>query len=123
MADPQQKKLKLVGKTQVRPNRKKPGRPGCAGKGVKTLRKAAGKAVGKNSGKIADSLLQGALKGDLNSTKLLLSLAELEPAQENAGKSRHGWSVALALAAEPEWQEPVIETTAETNAGSREPEG
>jgi hypothetical protein len=123
MADSKQKKLERVSKARVRPNGKKPGRTGRTGKGVKILRKTAGRTVGENSERIADSLLQGVLKGDLNSAKLLLSLAELEPEQEDAGKPQRGWSAALALAAEPEWQEPAMETTAETQGGSREPEG
>jgi hypothetical protein len=121
MADPQQKKLKRVSKTPVRPKRKKPGRTGCAGRGAKILRQAAGKAVGENGKKIAQSLLQGALKGNVSSTKLLLSLAGLEQGQEDAGKSRHGWSTAQALAAEPEWREPVAEASAETSVEAGDP--
>jgi hypothetical protein len=123
MADLQQQRLEVASKTRVRPNRKKPGRSGCTGRGVKTLREAAGKAVGESGGKITDSLLQCALNGNLNSAKLLFLLAELEPEPGAAGKSRHGWSAALALGAEPEWQEAAVETTAETQGGSREPEG
>jgi hypothetical protein len=123
MAGTTKQKLQAASKTRVRPRRKKPGRSGCAVKGVKILREAAGKKVGENSGKIAQSLLDGALGGDVNSAKLLLSLAELEPEQEDAGNPQLGWSLALALAAEPEWQEPVIEASAETRGGSREPEG
>jgi len=118
-----QQQLKVGSKTHVRPNRKKPGRPGSTGRGAKILREAAGKAVDKNGKEIAESLLQGALKGNVSSTKLLLSLADLEQAQGDAGKSRHGWSTAQALAAEPQWQEPVTEASAETTGGGREPEG
>jgi hypothetical protein len=123
MADSRQQKLEVTSKTRVRPNRKKPGRAGCTGRGAKILREAAGKAVDKNGKKIAESLLQGALKGNVSSTKLLLRLADLEQEQKDAGKSRHGWSTARSLAAEPEWQEPVAEASAETTGGSREPEG
>jgi hypothetical protein len=123
MADSRQQKLKVASKTHVRPSRKKPGRAGCTGRGAKILRDAAGKAVNENGKKIAQSLLQGALKGNVSSTKLLLSLADLEQAQGDAGKSRHGWSTAQALAAEPQWQEPVTEASAETTGGGREPEG
>jgi hypothetical protein len=118
-----QQQLKVGSKTHVRPNRKKPERPGSTGRGAKILREAAGKAVDKNGKEIAESLLQGALKGNVSSTKLLLSLADLEQAQGDAGKSRHGWSTAQALAAEPQWQEPVTEASAETTGGGREPEG
>jgi hypothetical protein len=119
----QQQKLKVASKTQVRPNRKKPGRSECTGRGVRVLRQAAGKAVDNNGKQIAESLLQGALDGNVSSAKLLLSLAEPEQGQEDAGKNRHGWSTAQALAAEPEWQEPVAEANAETRGGTREPEG
>ncbi len=123
MAGLQRQKLEVASKTWVRPNRKKPGRAGCTGRGGKILREAAGKAVDENGKKIAQSLLKGALKGNVSSTKLLLSLAELEREQEDAGKSRHGWSTALALGSEPQWQEPASEASAETAGGSREPEG
>jgi hypothetical protein len=123
MADLQQQKLEVASKKQVRPNRKKPGRAGCTGRGGKILREAAGKAVSENGEGIAESLLKGALSGNVSSTKLLLSLAELEQEPGAAGKSRHGRSTAQALAAEPEWQEPVPEASAETTGGSREPEG
>jgi hypothetical protein len=122
MADLQQQRLEVASKTRVRPNRKKPGRSERAGKGVKILRKAAGKAVDENGEGIAESLLKGALSGNVSSTKLLLSLAESDQEPGAAGKSRHGWSAALALGAEPEWQEAAVETTAETQGGSREPE-
>ncbi|MGD0903244.1 MAG: hypothetical protein ABR924_09915 [Terracidiphilus sp.] len=123
MADLQQQGLEVASKTRVRPNRKKPERSGCTGRGVKILREAAGKAVDENGEGIAESLLKGALSGNVSSTKLLLSLAESDQAPGAAGKSRHGWSAALALGAEPEWQEAADETTAETQGGSREPEG
>jgi hypothetical protein len=122
MADLQQQKLEVPSKKQVRPNRKKPGRAGCTGRCGKILRKAAGKAVDENGKGIADSLLQGALKGNVSSTKLLLSLAESEQEQEAAGKSRYGRSTAQALAAEPQWQDLVPEAGAKTQGGSREPE-
>ena len=84
MADSRQQKLEVTSKTRVRPNRKKPGRAGCTGRGAKILREAAGKAVDKNGKKIAESLLQGALKGNVSSTKLLLRLADLEQEQKDA---------------------------------------
>ena len=123
MAGLQQQKLEVASETHVRPIQKKPGRAGCTGRGAKILREAAGKAVDKNGKQIAKSLLDGALKGNVSSTKLLLLLAELEQEQKDAGKSRYGWSTAQSLAAEPEWQEPVAEASAETTGGSREPEG
>jgi hypothetical protein len=123
MAGLQQQKLEVASKTRVRPNRKKPGRAGCTRRGAEILRESAGKTVDKNGEEIAGSLLQGVLKGNPGSTKLLISLAELEHEREDTGKSRHGWSTALALAAEPEWQEPAPEASAETTGGSREPEG
>ena len=123
MAETEQKELESVSKRQARPSRKKPGQPRCAGKGVKILHEEAGQTVGKNSRKLAKSFLKGALEGNLNSAKLLLSLAELQSDPEDAERSRHGRSLAQSLAAEPEWPETVDETTAETTGGGREPEG
>jgi hypothetical protein len=124
MADlQQQQQLEVGSKAHVRPNRKKPGRAGCTGSGAKILREAAGKAVNEKGKEIAESLLKGALKGNVSSAKLWLSLADLKQEQEDAGKRRHGWSTAQALAAEPQWQEPEAEASAETTGGSREPEG
>jgi len=122
MADSQQQRLEVASQTHVRPSRKKPGRAGCTGRGAKILREAAGKAVDKNGKQIAKSLLDGALKGNVSSTKLLLLLADLKQEQGDAGKSRHGWSKAQALAAEPQWQDLVPEAGAKTQGGSREPE-
>ncbi|MGD0859175.1 MAG: hypothetical protein ABR912_07630 [Terracidiphilus sp.] len=123
MAGLQQQKLEVASETHVRPIQKKPGRAGCTGRGAKILREAAGKAVNEKGKEIARSLLQGTLKGNVSSTKLLLLLADLKQEQGDAGKSRHGWSKAQALAAEPQWQEPAAEASAETTGGSREPEG
>ena len=122
MAGLQQQKLEVASETHVRPIQKKPGRAGCTGRGAKILREAAGKAVDKNGKQIAKSLLDGALKGNVSSTKLLLLLADLKQEQGDAGKSRHGWSKAQALAAEPQWQDLVPEAGAKTQGGSREPE-
>jgi hypothetical protein len=123
MANTEQKELESESKKEARPSRKKTRQPRCARKGVRILREEAGKAVGKNSKKLAESLLVGALKGNLNSTKLLLSLAELQSDPEVTDKNLHGLSLAQSLAAEPEWKEPPDETTAETTGRGREPEG
>jgi len=90
---------------------------------MRTLREAAGKAVGDNSEQITASLLKDMLAGKLGSGKMLFDLAEQQPEAEDSENTRRVSSEALALAAEPEWQEPVIEFAAETAGGSREPEG
>jgi hypothetical protein len=91
--------------------------------GVKKLRIAADKAIGLNSEKITASLMKQTLKGNVNSVKLLLSLAEPQPAQEKAGKRRGRRSAASELAGEPEWPGEPTEAGAEKDGGSREPEG
>lgn len=111
-------KKELASKTRGRTSRKK-----AVPRGVRTLREAAGNAVGRNSAQLTQRLLDRALAGDLNSAKLLVALADLQPENEDSGKSRRGLSAAQELAAEPEWQETLSEATAETRGGSREPEG
>ncbi|MGD0521345.1 MAG: hypothetical protein ABSA48_08830 [Terracidiphilus sp.] len=92
-------------------------------KGVKILREAADETVGENSAKITASLLKATLKGKVGMAKLLIDLAALQQEKEDAKKKRRGRSTAQELAAEPEWRDEVIETLAETEPGSREPEG
>jgi hypothetical protein len=118
MAKSKQNKLEPVVKTGKKTTGKR-----AAPSGMRTLRKAAGKTVGENSEKITASLLKGMLAGKAGSGKLLLDLAEQEPENEDEGKNRRGRSAASDLAAEPEWQEPLSEADAETDPGSREPEG
>jgi hypothetical protein len=98
------RKRKPAAKTGGKLNRKK-----TDAVGMRTLREAAGKAVGENSAEITASLLKAILEGKLNSGKMLFELAELQPEHEDEGTVRRRWSVAVALAAEPEWQEPVDE--------------
>lgn len=118
MAKSKQNKLEPV----VKAGKKTTGKR-AAPAGMRTLRKAAGKAVGENSEKITASLLKGMLAGKAVSAKLLLDLAVQEPENEDEGRNRRGRSVASDLAAEPEWQEPVSEASADTEPRSGEPEG
>jgi len=71
--------------------------------GAELLRQAAGSAVGRNSKKIAEVLLRRTLEGDMSSAKLLLTLAEKQPAV--VVKCDH--SVAINLAEDDPYEEPV----------------
>lgn len=64
---------------------------------------AANKTVGKNCAIVARKLLERILQGDIQSAKLLVTLADSQPEDEDAGKEQRFHSVAKQLAAEPEW--------------------
>ena len=99
------------------------GRPAAQSKSRKTaatLQEAAGKAVGKESKEITKLLVDSALCGDSNSAKLLASLTDKQPKAAEAGKKKRRWSLAEALAAEPEWTGDLAEGT---ETGSGEPAG
>lgn len=114
------RKLKVACKPR---GRRSAGAKSKGPKGVRILRKAAGQAVEQYNKTITKSLFGMTLSGDLKFAHLLMSLAELQPELEEAGKVRRLRSEALELAAEPEWQGETTEDEAETRAGSREPEG
>jgi hypothetical protein len=87
--------------------RKKAGSRGAA-----KLSEAAGKALEKNSEQIANSLLQSTLDGNASSAKLLFALAEGQKNSEAKGMKRRVRSMAVELAAEPEWNAGAIEAAA-----------
>lgn len=84
----------------------------AAENGAELLKRAAGSAVGRNSEKLANLLLDKAMAGDLNSTKLLVTLAERkkprpEPQKETAKEPSIGprlLTLAEKWAAEPQWE-------------------
>jgi hypothetical protein len=84
-----------------------------AGRGSARLSKAADKALEANSQAIAKSLLASTLKGNVNSARLLVSLAE-SPEEKAAQGTKRRRSIAKALAAEPQWQPDGMEAAAET---------
>lgn len=92
------------------------------GKGTAKLSKMADGEVLRSSDQIARSLLTNALRGNVNSTRLLLSLAEGVGDGEGSGTAQLKVSLAKAWAAEPEWLGEIGESTAEIAIGSREPE-
>ena len=93
-------------KTTKSKGRKRASREKTACKdGAERLRQAADKRVGRNSEKLADLLTEKALKGDLASTKTLVSLAAGKKPIPEPVKKRRGPSLAERLAAEPEWRE------------------
>ena len=74
--------------------------------GVERLRRAVDKRVGRNSEQLADVLTQKALKGKLSNARFLVGLAEGKKLDVKP-KIKRGREAALALAAEPEWVDPV----------------
>jgi VIT1/CCC1 family predicted Fe2+/Mn2+ transporter len=73
--------------------------------GAERLRQAADKRVGWNSEELADLLTAKALKGDLASTRVLVTLAASKKPLPERVKKRHGLSLAQRLAAEPQWKD------------------
>jgi hypothetical protein len=87
------------------------------------LVREAGKVLEENSIAIAVSLAEHAKQGHIQSTKLLLDLADRSTEDEGEERSRPLRDWAGEVAAEPEWQGEMSEEAAETGAGGREPEG
>jgi hypothetical protein len=96
----------VKGKPRGTRTRKKAGSRGAA-----RMSEAAGKALEKNSEQIANSLLQSTLDGNASSAKLLFALAEGQKNSEEKGMKRHFRSMAVKLAAEPQWNAGAIEAT------------
>jgi hypothetical protein len=71
--------------------------------GAVRLQKAASRAVGRNSRKLTQMLLDKALAGNVESTKLLVALAEPKKTEEKPKKKRRGLTEAQRLALEPAW--------------------
>ena len=92
-------------------------------KKTRKLNKAALKLVDENASAIAQSLLNSTIDGNVVSARLLMDLAEGNVAAEDAMVMRQLRSLALDLSAEPEWPREGLGTAAETEVGSREPEG
>jgi hypothetical protein len=90
---------------------------------VKKLNEAALKIVDERAVEIAQSLFDGTRKGHVQSTRLLVELAEGNVEAEDALATRPVHSLALDLATEPRWPLEMLETDAKTGVGGREPEG
>jgi hypothetical protein len=95
----------------------------CEVNGAETLRKAACRTLKQLSEVISKKLADKAKTGDANCTKLLLLLTEGQQKKADARKIKRGRSAALALAAEPEWSDEMIETITAPGSESWEPEG
>jgi hypothetical protein len=89
-------------------------------KKARKLNKAVFKLVDENASVIAQSLYEGTVHGNAVSARLLMELAGGNVAAEDAKVMQPLRSLALDLAAEPEW---LSETDVEAGVGSREPEG
>jgi len=79
---------------------------------IECLRSAVEEQLRRNAGKIARALAEKAACGDLNAAKLFLLLIKEKPQPRRSGR-RDGPSEAQRLAAEPTWQEPRAELSAE----------
>jgi hypothetical protein len=99
--------------------RRKAKRAGTVKK-AKKLNKAALKLVDERATEIAQSLYESTMDGNVVSARLLVELAEGNVAAGDAMVVRPLRSLALDLAAEPEW--PGV-ADVEAEVGSREPEG
>jgi hypothetical protein len=110
MADFQQKLRpnKTTGKTGSTTRKKRRAKPvggntACKD-GVEQLRVAADWWLGQKSAEIAEALSNSAVKGDLASTKALVSLADGKKVSPEEVKKLSGPSMAQRLAAEAQWQ-------------------
>ena len=90
---------------------------------LKALNEAALNLVNEKAKEIVQSLYNSTIEGHVQSTRLLVELAEGNVEAEEAMEMRPLRSFALDLAAEREWPGEVAVAAAETGVGSREPEG
>jgi hypothetical protein len=111
------KKLAAQSKPSVINRGKKATGKKTTGRGASLLSEAADKTLEENSCEIAKSLLDSTLKGNVNSARLLLALAEGPAENEKTGTKRRRRSEAKKLAAEPEWRGEPVENAAETGIG------
>jgi hypothetical protein len=131
MAGVKQKKLVLKSKVQERSIKENDPCSGCdldcskcLVSGATVLRQAACNVVKRRSQAITAKLGTKAIKGDLNSTKLLLSLAGPQTEKAGSKKGRLGRSAASDFAAEPPWAEAATdsaETAGFRNSESQQP--
>ncbi|MFZ0394932.1 MAG: hypothetical protein WBE72_12270 [Terracidiphilus sp.] len=84
------------------------GKVKAAAHGSERLKKAAARQVGRNCGKLTKLLMDKALEGNLDSVKLLVTLAEPKKGSEKPVKKRRGPSLAERIAAEPLWEGPDV---------------
>ena len=84
-----------------------------AGRGSSRLSKAADKKLAQHSDQIAQTLLDSTLKGNSNSARLLVTLADGATKQASISRKRHVPSLAKTLAAEPEWGTSTAEAEGE----------
>jgi len=85
------------------------------GDGMECLSNAVDSQLRSRGTEIAEKLGEKAASGDLNSAKLMLSVAK-EKSARGRKKTRSGASEALRLAAEPEWKEPAAPASYSTTA-------
>jgi hypothetical protein len=95
----------------------------AAGRGAAMLSKIVDKKLTDKSEMLAEKLMEIAVSGDLNYTKFVVSLSKEAGGTTECGAQRLAISLANRLADEPQWRNTVSEAEAETDPGSREPEG
>ena len=86
------------------------------------LREAACRTVRDNALRLTGSLMNRAMNGDANCARVFLSLVEKRPEKEATSKKKRCRSIALELAAEPQWKELGNEAAAGAGAVVRERE-
>lgn len=102
-----------MGTRQQKPKRRTPSKAaskpeievGENEEGIESLRSAVNRQLRKKGDQIAEALGDKAAGGDLNSTKLMISVAENKP-DKNARKKRQGPSTVERLLLEPTREEP-----------------
>ena len=78
----------------------------CVRNEAQVLRQAACLTMKEKSAEFTTSLWQSALKGNTNCAKMLLAVVGKRPEKVDTKKNRPDRSLAINLAAQPEWQEP-----------------
>jgi len=106
------KKVNADGRSRHRPGKRK----------VKKLSDEAFRIVDERAVDIIQSLLASTLMGHVLSAKLLVDLAEGSVDIEDALSKNPLRTLAMDLAAEPEWQGDSLETQAEQRHRSQQPE-
>jgi hypothetical protein len=92
------------------------------GRGTALLQLAADKTVKENSVELAKALLEAALKGQVQSARLLRSLADGETGKKPKKRKRSGPSQAEIWENEPPWVEPVPAESQESQDATGSPE-
>lgn len=89
---------------------------------MKKLRQAIGKEVREQSEEIARSLVKSTLAGNSSNARLVVSLVDKRKKKKIEAESKRGESVAINLAAEPQWPSEDDEIYPGFDAGQSKPQ-